>query len=293
MENNGPGFQRLPPWLKRPLSYGEGMNRLQNLLRELNLHTVCESARCPNISDCFSKGTATFMISGDVCTRRCGFCAIPQGRPLPLEASEPEHLAEAVKKMKLRHVVITSVARDDLRDGGAGQFAKVIKAVRQWVPSIVIEVLIPDFRGSEEHLEKVISENPNILNHNIETVPRLYSHVRPQARYERSIELLKNVKEKKETILTKSGLMLGLGETKSEVREVLLDLRKASCDMLTMGQYLQPVSERLRVIEFIHPDQFKQYEEEAYEMGFSSVASGPFVRSSYHAERTYVSLFAS
>ncbi|MBI1977021.1 MAG: lipoyl synthase [Candidatus Omnitrophica bacterium] len=279
--------RRLPPWLKRPLSHGPGVNRLRTLVGGLSLHTVCESARCPNLSECFSKGTATFMILGDVCTRRCGFCAIDQGRPLPVDEKEPEHVAQAALEMGLRHVVITAVARDDLKDGGAGQFAKVIEAIRKKDKAILIETLISDLRGNEVHLETILAAGPDILNHNLETVVRLHPWVRPQARYERSIGLLRRAKEKRETIWTKSGLMLGLGETPDEVIEVLRDLREAGCQLLTVGQYLQPASDRLKVVEFIHPDQFKWYEEKAYEMGFSSVASGSFVRSSYHAEENF------
>ena len=227
------------------------------------------------------------MILGDVCTRRCGFCAIDQGKPMWVDEQEPEHVAEAVLKMRLRHVVITAVARDDLKDGGAGQFAKVIEAIRERDRTILIEVLISDLRGNESHLEIILEAGPDILNHNLETVIRLHSLVRPQARYERSIELLRRSKAKRKTIWTKSGLMLGLGETSGEVVEVLEDLSEAECQLLTLGQYLQPTSGCLKVVEFISPDQFKWYEQKAYEMGFSSVASGPFVRSSYHAEEQF------
>lgn len=278
---------RLPAWLRRPLSRGPGVNRLRGLLNDLELNTVCESARCPNLSECFSKGTATFMILGDTCTRRCGFCAIEQGRPQAVNEREPEDVAEAALEMGLRHVVITMVARDDLQDGGAGQVAKVIKAIRRKNETILIEVLISDLRGDRANLETILDEEPDILNHNVETVVRLHPAVRPQARYERSIQLLRWVKEKKETIWTKSGLMLGLVETPNEVIAVLKDLRNAGCQLLTLGQYLQPVLSRLSVAEFIKPDQFKWYEEKAYELGFSSVASGPLVRSSYHAENQF------
>ena len=286
-EKSAGGTRRFPPWLHRSLSQGSGMNHLRGLLRELELHTVCESARCPNISECFSKGTATFMILGDICTRRCGFCAIGQGRPLQLDPEEPLRLAEAVAQLGLQHVVVTSVARDDLNDGGADHFSRVIEAIRKRNPEVRIEVLIPDFRGSESALEKVLMSQPDILNHNIETVPRLYSLVRPQADYRRSLELLINVKKRDPIIWTKSGLMLGLGESMDEVLEVLKHLRLVECQMLTIGQYLQPDLQRLPVVEYIPPSQFEWLKKKAYQMGFSSVASGPLVRSSYHAQENF------
>ena len=278
-----PERARLPEWLKRPAPDPAALVRMKRLVDGLQLHTVCESANCPNQGECFSQGTATFMILGDICTRNCTFCAVESGRPKPLDASEPEHLVEAVKRLGLKHVVITSVTRDDLDDGGAAQFAECIEAIRDYDPSVTVEVLIPDLQGSLPALKIVLDSSPTILNHNVETVPRLYLEVRPQADYERSIELLGRVKVEEPAILTKSGLMVGLGETHQEVIEVMQDLREADCDFLTIGQYLQPSRQHHQVIRFIPPAEFDEYRRIGEGMSFRSVASAPFVRSSFHA----------
>ncbi|MBA7699839.1 Lipoyl synthase [subsurface metagenome] len=251
----------------------------------LQLHTVCESAHCPNQGECFARRVATFMILGDVCTRNCTFCAVEHGQPAPPDANEPEHIVEAIKKLGLRHVVITSVTRDDLPDGGAYQFAKVIQAIRSYDPGITAEVLIPDFQGSLSALEVVVASHPAIINHNVETVPRLYSQVRPQADYERSIELLKHVKSTERELLTKSGLMLGLGEKYEEVIQVMKDLRKVDCDFLTIGQYLRPSINHHEVVRFVPPVEFEEYKNTGVAMGFRDIASAPYVRSSFQADR--------
>jgi len=252
-----------------------------------SLHTVCEEARCPNLGECFSSGTATILILGKICTRNCGFCAVERGIPVSLDESEPERVAEALSRMHLGYVVITSVTRDDLPDGGASVFARTIRAVRSLDPKIKIEVLIPDFKGDEASLASVLKESPDVLNHNVETVPRLYPLVRPQADYRRSLDLLQRVKEFNSQTATKSGFMLGLGERREEVLELLRDLRKAECDFLTIGQYLQPRPDRLPVIEYVPPEKFEEYKKIGEGMGFKSVASGPFVRSSFHAEQMF------
>ncbi|HXA45093.1 MAG TPA: lipoyl synthase [Candidatus Angelobacter sp.] len=276
---------RLPEWLRITLPTSDTFSRTRSLLDELKLHTVCESAKCPNHWECWSKGTATFMIAGDRCTRACGFCAVSTARPLALEADEPARVAEATRRMKLKHVVITAVARDDLADGGAGHFRQTIEAVRNLNPGIVIEVLVPDFNESEAAIRMVLDANPHIFNHNLETVRRLTPEVRHRATYDRSLAVLKKVKEQRGTeILTKSGLMLGLGEREEEVLTAMHDLRAASCDILTLGQYLQPTLKHLPVCEFIAPEKFAEYKLKAEAMGFVHVASGPMVRSSYHAD---------
>jgi lipoic acid synthetase len=276
---------RLPEWLRITLPTSDGFAQTRNLLDELKLHTVCESAKCPNHWECWSKGTATFMIAGDRCTRACGFCAVSTARPLALEADEPQRVASATRRMKLRHVVITAVARDDLKDGGAEHFRQTVEAVRKLNPGIVIEVLVPDFNESDESVENVLSANPHIFNHNLETVRRLTPSVRHRATYDRSLRVLKKVKEKRgDTIYTKSGIMLGLGETDNEVVVAMEDLRAAKCDILTLGQYLQPSLKHLPVVEFVMPEQFAALGRVAREMGFVHVASGPMVRSSYHAD---------
>jgi lipoic acid synthetase len=276
-------YAKLPAWLMRSAPDPAVLARMKRLLDGLQLHTVCESANCPNQGKCFVEGTATFMILGDICTRNCTFCAVNTGRPGALDVSEPEHLAEAIKDLGLRHVVITSVTRDDLEDGGASQFAECIKAIRRYDPSVTTEVLIPDFQGSLPALKTVLDSSPTVLNHNVETVPRLYPEVRPQARYERSIELLWRAKAEDPKILTKSGLMVGLGETHQEVLEVMRDLREADGDFLTIGQYLQPSPQHHPVIRFVPPAEFDEYQRAGEEMGFRAVASGPFVRSSFQA----------
>ncbi|NSW76405.1 MAG: lipoyl synthase [Candidatus Atribacteria bacterium] len=277
-------MSELPHWIKRrfPASGGENM---EILLRSLGLHTVCESARCPNIGECFGKGTATFLILGEVCTRNCGFCAVKKGRPLPPDPEEPIRVAQAAKALALKHVVVTSVTRDDLPDGGAGHFVQVIRALRMTLPSATIEILTPDFQGREEFLEIFREDLPDVFNHNVETVPRLYPTVRPKAQYERSLFVLERFKALFPSVLTKSGLMVGLGETPEEVLEVLSDLRHAGCDIVTIGQYLRPSMKHLPVRAYVPPSWFSFYEEKAYELGFWGVASGPFVRSSYLAER--------
>lgn len=276
---------RLPEWLRIKLPTADTFSRTRSLLNELNLHTVCESAKCPNHWECWSKGTATFMIGGDRCTRACKFCAVSTAKPLPLEADEPMRVAEATRRMGLKHVVITAVARDDVADGGADHFRQTIEAVRKLSPGIVIEVLTPDFLDQDDALETVLSANPHIFNHNLETVRRLTPSVRHRATYDRSLSVLRKVKAKRgASIYTKSGLMLGLGEQEDEVLTAMRDLRAAKCDILTLGQYLQPTLHHLPVAEFVTPAKFAQLGEQARAMGFVHVASGPMVRSSYHAD---------
>ena len=276
---------RLPEWLRITLPTSDRFARTRGLLDELKLHTVCESAKCPNHWECWSKGTATFMIAGDRCTRACGFCAVSTAKPLPLEGDEPARVAEATRRMKLKHVVITAVARDDLKDGGAGHFRQTIEKVRELNPGIVIEVLVPDFNESDESIDHVLAAHPHIFNHNLETVRRLTPSVRHRATYDRSLAVLKKVKEKRgASIHTKSGIMLGLGETEDELLQAMRDLRESRCDLLTLGQYLQPSLKHLPVIEFIRPEKFADYKVRAEQMGFVHVASGPMVRSSYHAD---------
>ena len=274
---------RKPPWLKKRIPPFQDLQRVKSILVEADLHTVCEEARCPNLGECFSQGTATLLILGKICTRDCGFCAVEHGAPAPLVEVEPKHVAQAVKKMGLRYVVITSVTRDDLPDGGASYFAKTIQAIRALDPSIKVEVLIPDFRGELDSLRIVLKERPDVLNHNIETVPRLYPVVRPEANYKRSLDLLKKSKENYPNILTKSGFMLGLGETNEEVLDLLRELREVGCDFLTIGQYLQPHTNRLPVVRYVPPEEFEVYRKIGEGMGFKMVSSGPFVRSSFHA----------
>ncbi len=276
-------ISRLPRWLIKKNRDNNKLHTVKRILREKGLNTVCESARCPNIAECFSKPTATFMILGNVCTRGCGFCSVEKGYPMAPVDDEPLKIAEASLEMGLRHVVITSVNRDDLPDKGARQFARTIDEVRRLNKSITVEVLTPDFSGSAESIMEVAESKPEIYNHNIETVPRLYKKVRPQADYKMSLELLKLVKEFYPDIITKSGIMVGLGEVKDEVIGVMKDMRNARCDALTIGQYLMPTKKNLPVIEYIEPDVFEFYKREGEKMGFKSVESGPFVRSSYNA----------
>lgn len=276
---------RLPEWLRLKLPTSDTFARTRALLDELKLHTVCESARCPNQWECWSKGTATFMIAGDHCTRACKFCAVSTSKPMPLEADEPARVAEATRRMKLKHVVVTAVARDDLKDGGAEHFRQTIEKVRELNPAIVIEVLVPDFLDKDSAIETVLAANPHIYNHNLETVRRLTPVVRHRATYDRSLSVLGKVKAKRaNTIYTKSGVMLGLGETEEEVFSAMEDLRRVNCDILTLGQYLQPTFQHLAVVEFIRPEKFAEYKVIAEKMGFVHVASGPLVRSSYHAD---------
>lgn len=276
---------RLPEWLRIRLPTSESFARTRSLLDELKLHTVCESARCPNHFECWSKGTATFMIAGERCTRACGFCAVTTAKPFALEADEPQRVAEATHRMRLRHVVITAVARDDLRDGGANHFRRTIEAVRALNPGIVIEVLVPDFNDCDSAIDEVLAAKPHIFNHNLETVRRLTPSVRSRATYDRSLSVLRKAKANGGNALhTKSGIMLGLGETEDELFAALADLRRVGCDILTLGQYLQPTLKHLPVKEFVLPETFQEYGERAREMGFVHVASGPMVRSSYHAD---------
>jgi lipoic acid synthetase len=276
---------RLPEWLRITLPTSDTFSRTRSLLDELKLHTVCESAKCPNHWECWSKGTATFMIAGDRCTRACGFCAVATAKPLALEADEPARVAEATRRMRLKHVVITAVARDDLKDGGAAHFAETINKVRELNPGIVIEVLVPDFLDNDVCIETVLAADPHIYNHNLETVRRLTPEVRHRATYDRSLSVLRKVKDKRDnSIHTKSGIMLGLGETPEELIQAMRDLRDARVDILTLGQYLQPTLRHLPVKEFVPPQKFAEYKTIAEQMGFIHVASGPMVRSSYHAD---------
>lgn len=275
---------RLPEWLRMPLPTNRSFNETRHLIGHLRLHTVCESAQCPNHWECWSQGTATFMIAGDRCTRACSFCAINTAKPLPLDPQEPERVAEAAQRMKLKHAVITAVARDDLADGGATHFRDTIETLRQSIPGIIIEVLVPDFNDRDAAIETVLEARPHIFNHNLETVRRLTPTIRSRATYDRSLSVLAKARQKGHAELyTKSGLMLGLGETPEELRTALSDLRQIGCDLLTLGQYLQPTRNHFQVVEYIHPDKFKAYGEEARQMGFTHVASAPLVRSSYHA----------
>jgi lipoic acid synthetase len=276
-----------PPWLKVKSSLGEENKKVTDLLRSLNLHTVCEEADCPNSGECFRKRTATFMILGKNCTRSCTFCTVSKDAPQPVDPDEPSRIAQAVQELGLRHVVITSVTRDDLPDGGASHFAQVISALKEMASPPVVEVLIPDFKGDFAALQTVIGAKPDIINHNVETVPRLYGEVRPEADYERSIELLLRVKQTAPGIATKSGVMLGLGETREEVLRVFADLVGAGCDMLTVGQYLAPSRAHHPVMEYIPPDVFDAYKKTGEDMGFTHVSSGPLVRSSYMADHAF------
>ena len=277
---------RKPHWIRARSPAHPAVQQLKQILRDNHLHTVCEEASCPNIGECFSHGTATFMIMGDICTRRCPFCDVGHGKPLALDADEPENLARTIAAMKLKYVVITSVDRDDLRDGGAAHFADCISAVRMRSPTIRIEVLVPDFRGREDKaLEILATAPPDVFNHNLETVPRLYKQARPGADYAGSLRLLQRFKAMYPNVPTKSGVMLGLGETLEEVAEVMRDLRTHGCEMLTLGQYLQPSLHHLPVSRFVTPEEFDQLGALGTELGFAHVASGPMVRSSYHADQ--------
>jgi lipoyl synthase len=272
-----------PAWLKAPAPVGENYRGLKQLVQELNLHTVCESAACPNIGDCWNRRTATFMILGNVCTRRCGFCAVQKGGPLPVDYDEPRRVAEACAALGLKFAVITSVNRDDRKDGGAELFAMTIRAIRERLPGCGVEVLVPDFQGSHAAMETVLEAAPDILNHNTETVPRLYRQVRLGARYERSLDMLAYVKKVSPGTPAKSGLMLGLGETIDEVLEVMRDLRASEVDILTLGQYLRPSAKHLPILRYVTLEEFAELKRRGCEMGFRHVESGPLVRSSYHA----------
>jgi len=276
-----------PSWLKRRLPAGPDYERVKALINKGGLHTVCQEAKCPNIWECFSKHTATFMIMGSRCTRSCRFCAIDHGPTSQPDPEEPAKVAEAARKMGLSYVVITSVTRDDLPDGGAAFFAQTIQEVRKQIPDAIVEVLIPDFQGNYAALETVLNARPDVLNHNIETVPRLYSTVRPEANYNRSLEVLKQTSKYDQSIPTKSGLMLGLGELPAEISRTLEDLVEAGCQILTLGQYLQPTKQHLEVERFVPPEEFDNWRKTALEIGFSQVAGGPFVRSSYHAKELF------
>jgi lipoic acid synthetase len=283
---------RLPAWLRKPETAFVALHEIKRELRRLELHTVCESARCPNIHECFRRGTATFMILGDRCTRGCGFCAVPKARhPAPPDPNEPAHVAQMARAMNLRHVVVTSVNRDDLPDGGAGHFAETIRAIRAALPAATIEVLTPDFLGDLDAVTTVLEARPDVFNHNVETVPRLYPRVRPQARYERSLAVLEFAARNGGT-LVKSGLMVGLGERCAEVEEVLRDLRRCGVSIVTIGQYLQPTRRNLPVAEYVPPERFEAYRETGLRLGFRAVFSGPFVRSSYMAELVAHSVLA-
>ena len=274
-----------PNWIRIRHANSSKVNELKKTLRSQELYTVCEEAQCPNLSECFNHGTATFMIMGQICTRRCPFCDVAHGRPKPLDINEPEHLADTISKMALKYVVITSVDRDDLRDGGASHFKDCIDNIRKKTPLVKIEILTPDFRGRVEKALNIFDDcAPDVFNHNLETVPSLYPKVRPGSDYEQSLDLLKSFKEKHPHVKTKSGLMLGVGETQTQVINVLKDLREHKVDMLTLGQYLQPSRHHLAVEEYITPEQFDEYKMIANDLGFSQVASGPMVRSSYHAD---------
>jgi lipoic acid synthetase len=275
-----------PRWIRAKAPNTPAVARLKKILRDKNLYTVCEEAACPNIGECFGHGTATFMIMGDICTRRCPFCDVAHGKPKPLDRYEPQNLAMTIQAMELKYVVITSVDRDDLRDGGAGHFAACINATRQHSPNTGIEILVPDFRGRMDIALDILSQSPpDVFNHNLETVPRLYRQARPGADFSWSLKLLQEYKARHPEVPTKSGLMLGLGETLEEVAEVMRELREHDCDMLTLGQYLQPSQHHLPVSRYVTPDEFGQLEALGYELGFGNVASGPMVRSSYHADQ--------
>lgn len=280
-----PQPRRRPEWIKVRVPGGESYDTLKTLMRSKQLHTVCEEAHCPNIGECWGAGTATFLIMGDICTRSCGFCDIKTGRPLPLDWAEPERVAQAVKSMNLKHVVITSVNRDERQDGGAPIFAGCIQRIRELQPGCSIEVLIPDFKGSWDALKIVMDARPEILNHNVETVPRLFKKVQPQDKYEWAMATLSNAKQMDSEVLTKSGIMLGLGEQYDEIVAVMHDLRQCGVDILTVGQYLQPSKQHLPIEKYYHPDEFASLKQLGYEMGFRWVESGPLVRSSYRADQ--------
>lgn len=276
-------------WLNVKIS-PEKFEKMKIFLEDSSINTVCESADCPNIGECFSKKTATFMIMGNICTRGCRYCSVPKGKPYPLDKDEPKKIANAVEKLGLKYVVITSVTRDDVEDGGAIHFANTIKEIKKLSENIKVEILVSDFLGNEKAIKTVIDSNPDVCGHNIETIPRLYKKIRPKADYKRSLNILKKAKEINKSLITKSGIMVGLGESEKEVIEVMHNLRDVDCDIMTIGQYLRPSKKHVEVAEYIKPQQFKKYEEMAYIMGFKYVASQPLVRSSYHAEEAYFEL---
>jgi lipoyl synthase len=275
--------RRMPDWLKRPIAYTGSNGIVEREISVRRLHTVCTEARCPNRGECYSHGTATFLVMGDVCTRNCGFCNVKHGNPVPLDEDEPRRLCETVRNLGIRHVVITSVTRDDLADGGAGHFSRTVKLIKDNMPECSVEVLVPDFGGNPESVDNVIESRPDVFNHNVETVQRLYPSVRPGASYERSLGIIARASDMGNGIAVKSGVMAGLGETFEEMISVFYDLYKAGCRILTVGQYLRPSNENLSVTEFVNPDIFRLYREKAISIGFSYVASGPYVRSSYKA----------
>lgn len=275
--------KRLPEWMRIKKPVPSSMNRMEKLIKNKDLHTVCHEANCPNRSECFDKGSVTFMILGKNCTRNCQFCNVTHKDAMPVDPDEPQNIADAVADLGIRHIVITSVTRDDLEDGGAGQFVKVIEAIRGLEQNISIEVLIPDFQGSKEALDKVIKAKPNVIGHNMETVPSLYMDVRPDAKYNQSLDVIDYVKKMDSTIYTKSSIMVGIGETYDEVIKVMEDLRKSDCDIITIGQYLQPSKDHMAVTHYVEPKTFEEYEVKAKELGFKAAACGPFVRSSYNA----------
>jgi len=276
-------YKKKPDWLKIKLNTNKDSKSLKSMISDLNLHTVCKEANCPNLMECFSKKTATFMILGNVCSRNCTFCNVKNGKPLPIDPDEPANVAKVVEKMGLQYVVVTSVTRDDLPDGGSHQFVRVIEEIKKISSEIKVEVLIPDFQGDEEALLTVVKAKPEVINHNIETIERLYPELRPQADYHRTLRLLKRIKALDNEIFSKSGFMVGLNETEEEVEKLLSDLREHGCDIVTIGQYLSPSKEHYPVKEYVHPDTFEKFKKMGYEMGFKSVVSGPLVRSSYKA----------
>ncbi|KMQ51259.1 Lipoate synthase [Chitinispirillum alkaliphilum] len=285
--------RRFPQWLKRPVAFSGKQGRVEQMLQRGSLNTVCSEAKCPNRSECYNQGTATFLIMGTVCTRNCSFCAVTHGTPARIEPDEGKRIATAAAEMELQHVVITSVTRDDLQDGGASCFADVVKRIRELLPDVSVEILVPDFRGDEKALRTVLSGRPHVFNHNLETVPRLYSKVRPQAGYALSLELLRKAGKWGEGVVTKSGIMVGLGESESEVETVMHDLFSAGCSILTIGQYLQPSTLQLKVEEFVTPEQFAKYGKIAREIGFAEVFSAPYVRSSYRAFQSAAGVLTS
>ncbi len=278
-------MRRHPDWLKVKIGGGENFAKIKSMLRSAKLHTICEEAKCPNIAECFGCGTAVFLVLGDTCTRNCRYCNVKHGTPLPLNPNEPKDVADSVKKLDLKYAVITSVTRDDLKDGGASVFYEVVKEIKKLNSSCRVEVLIPDFKGDEKALQTVIDAKPDVINHNIEVVEKLFPEIRPQGNYKTSLELLKNIKKINKNMTTKSGFMLGLGESKEQIIKTMQDLRKASVDFLTIGQYLQPTREHFDIKKYYTPEEFNEFEKIAMDLGFAHVESGPLVRSSYHAEK--------
>ncbi len=281
-------MRRHPDWLKVKIGSGEVFVKMKSLLRSAKLHTICEEAKCPNIAECFGSGTAVFLILGNICTRNCGYCNVKHGKPLSLNINEPKDVAESVKILGLNYTVITSVTRDDLEDGGASVFYKTVKEIKKLNKNCKVEVLIPDFKGSLESLKKVIESNPDVVNHNIEVVQQLFPLIRPEGDYKTSLALLKNIKKINNKMKTKSGLMIGLGETKNQILQTMKDLRKADIDLLTVGQYLQPTKKHIEIKKYYTPEEFYELKKIAFKLGFEHVESGPLVRSSYHAERAMV-----